>query len=196
MTTSIRRSSALAASLLALTLTASSAAVAADNWSGGVNIMLGAKGLDDNDWGVNDSQGAIGVMTHFKRNDWPVSIAIDVYGAGDTDGSGTNKREGYTGGLHAGVRKIWDFEGKNIHPFISGGIASIGAEQRRGDGASQVKQDDSAVGLWVSGGAYWTLGDMWNIGLETRYTQAEVTLFGQDVEAGGVYTGLLLGLNW
>jgi hypothetical protein len=55
---------------------------------------------------------------------------------------------------------------------------------------------DDAVGFWIGGGVYWTLGEHFNIGFDVRWSKAEVTIDGLDFEAGGTHAGLLLGYHW
>jgi len=43
---------------------------------------------------------------------------------------------------------------------------------------------------------FWRLGKRFNIGLDVRYSKAEITLFNVDVDAGGTHAGLLLGWGW
>ncbi len=47
-----------------------------------------------------------------------------------------------------------------------------------------------------NGGAFWRLGKRFNIGVDVRLSTGEVRIFGEDVQAGGVTTGLLLGWGW
>ena len=56
--------------------------------------------------------------------------------------------------------------------------------------------DDDAIGFWIGGGIYWTLGEHFNIGFDLRWSKAEVTINGVDGEAGGGHAGLLLGYHW
>jgi hypothetical protein len=41
-----------------------------------------------------------------------------------------------------------------------------------------------------------TLGQSFNLGFDLRYSSADITLGGFEVEAGGTYAGLLLGYHW
>jgi len=40
------------------------------------------------------------------------------------------------------------------------------------------------------------LGEHFNIGLEGKYSTADVTLFGIDADAGGGHFGMLVGFHW
>jgi opacity protein-like surface antigen len=188
--------SALLATALAASFTVAPAAQAAENWQGNINLTLGAKKLKSADWDEGDNQDVMIIGADFRRNDWPVSIAVDLVGAGDERGSGSNYAEDVSGGLHVGVRKIWDLGGSNFKPFVGGGIAHVVAERTTGSGATRRKVDGDGTGAWVGGGAYWRVAEHLNLGFETRYSSAEVDLDGEDVEAGGLYTGVLVGGHW
>jgi opacity protein-like surface antigen len=160
-------------------------------WTGNVNLFLGAKALDEDDWEPVDEQDEWGIEVDFKQKSWPVSIAIDfLYGSDDGTLWGT-EFESETSELNLGVRKIWD-QFPHVRPFIGGGISFIRGEFS----APGVSDDDSAVGIWFGGGVYWTLVEHFNIGLEAKYSTAEVTLFGVDADAGGGHFGLLVGYHW
>lgn len=161
------------------------------DWTGNINALLGAKALDEYEWEPADEQYEFGIELDFKQQSWPVSIAID-YLSGSGDGIfGGIKFESETSEFNLGVRKIWDTF-PTIRPFIGGGIAFITGEFS-GLGLSQ---KDDAVGFWFGGGVYWTLAEHFNIGLEGKYSSADVTLFGVNADAGGGHFGLLLGYHW
>ena len=181
--------------ILAAVLMLFSINIYAGSWTGNVNFLLGQKSLETDDWGDLDKQAAFGVFVDFGQSDWPVSIAIDVLGTYDeTTDTGINI-EGSTSEIDAGIRKIWKVSNTSMRPYIGGGLALVGAELKA-TGPFPVSDDDTGVGLWLNGGVYWTLGQSFNIGLDLRYSDAEVTLFGVDGEAGGTTAGLLLGYHW
>ena len=167
----------------------------ANAWTGNVNAFLGQKTLDEDDWGPLDKQPEFGVLVDFKQPDWPVSIAIDfLVSTDDTTESGV-LIEGTTSEFDIGVRKIWEVSGSPIRPYIGGGLAFVGAEIK-GTSFVTVTEDDNGTGIWLNGGVYWTLGQSFNLGLDLRYSQADVTLFGVEGEAGGTHVGVILGYHW
>jgi len=167
----------------------------ADPWTGNVNFFLGKKSVDSEDWAPVDDPVEFGVLVDFQPRDWPISVALDFLGSYDQITQGGIKYEGITSEFNAGVRKIWNVSGSNVRPYIGGGIAFIGAEFK-GTDFNTVSDDDNGTGIWLNGGVYWTLGRHFNLGLDLRYSQADVTLFGVEGEAGGTHAGLLLGYHW
>lgn len=124
--------------------------------------------------------------------------------------------------LDVGVRKIWQV-GK-ARPFVGGGLAIVSGRQEAylasaidipdipglpdlpdfgtiidpGDLALGpiVYETDASPGFWIDGGIFWRLTKRFNLGLEARYSQAELDLLERGVQAGGAHFGLLLGWGW
>jgi hypothetical protein len=167
----------------------------ANEYTGNVNFFLGGKSLDSNDWAPVEDHAELGVLVDFKQNNWPVSIALDFLGSYSESTELGIKFEGSTSEFDAGVRKIWEVAGSSVRPYIGGGLALVNAEFK-GTSFNTLSDSDKSVGIWLNGGIYWTLGQSFNIGLDLRYSQAEVTVFGVDVEAGGSHAGLILGYHW
>ena len=194
----------------------SSAAYAETN----LNFVLGGKFLDSDDWPVGDAQGALAFLSTFGPESWPVQVAIDVVGSGSAEDSFNISRPGIeirgeeivqsTLELDVGVRKIWRVG--RARPFAGGGLAVIWGRQERaiflpspldihGDQGIPrlpviVSEEDEAPGVWVDGGIFWRLGRKFNLGLEARFSSAELGFRGRDVQAGGVSLGLILGWGW
>jgi opacity protein-like surface antigen len=174
------------------------------SWTGNINGFLGMKYLDEYDWEPVEEQAEFGVMLDFKQESWPVSIAIDYLLSSDNvtglyydPGYGTIPVtfEGETSELCLGVRKVWDYI-PTVRPFFGGGVALIRAQVKAITWDWRDSADDDAVGFWIGGGVYWTLGEHFNIGFDVRWSKAEVTIDGLDFEAGGTHAGLLLGYHW
>jgi hypothetical protein len=160
------------------------------DWTGNVNFFLGGKTLED-EWEPAEDQVELGIEVDFRQNNWPVNIAIDLLvAAGEGDLFGVNF-ESRTSELNIGVRKIWD-KSTHLRPFIGGGVSFISGEF---EGLS-ISDDDSAMGLWLGGGLYWALSEHFNLGLELKFSSAEITIFDVDVNAGGGHFGLLIGYHW
>jgi opacity protein-like surface antigen len=177
----------------------------ASEWTGNVNGFIGQKTLEEDDWAPLDKQAEFGVLVDFKQQDWPVSIAIDVLGSVDkvtvvgVDVGGSPvfdaDLEAYTFELDIGARKIWEVSGSSIRPYIGGGLALVHGEIHATDVISVV-EDDNGTGFWLGGGVYWTLSQHFNLGLDLRYSKADITLFDVDVDAGGTHAGIILGYQW
>ena len=167
----------------------------ANPWSGNANFILGTKTLDDNDWAPFDEQVAFGVLVDFKQQSWPISIAIDLLGSLDEETVLGVDTEASTTEFDIGIRKIWEVSGSSIRPFIGGGLALVNAEIKATNVVT-ASIDDDGTGIWLNGGVYWTLGQHFNLGLQARYSKAEVQFLGVDIEAGGTTAAVMLGYHW
>jgi len=162
--------------------------------TGNANFFLGGKALDSNDWEPLEDQAEFGAEVSFGKDGWPISIAIDLLGAASEETEGGIDFEGRTSELGVGVRKIWEVG--RTRPYVGGGIALVNAEIEADVPGPNISEDDEGIGAWVGGGVFWRLGSRFNIGVAARFSKAEVTLFGEDVEAGGTHVGILLGWGW
>jgi opacity protein-like surface antigen len=191
------------------------------DWTGDINIYLGNKMLDKDDWSINeegvklelDTQRQAGLDIDFGKKSWPVYIALGYLSSSADDSISEEiaiddmiipvktKMEGSTKEIRLGVKKIWE-PTSAIRPYIGGGLAMINAEGKitaSAEGISSgISADDQAVGFYVNGGVYWTIADHFNLGVDVGYSKAKVTFdeLESDMEAGGVHYGLMLGYHW
>lgn len=168
----------------------------AGEWTGNFSGFLGQKSLDDNDWPQHDEHGSAGLLFDIKQANWPVSIAFDAFGTGDENKHGSVKQEAYTAAGHLGIRKIFDLAGSSIRPYIGGGAAFVYAEVKDNSSGATQSDDDTGTGAWVGGGLYANLTTHFNLGLDVRYSDAEVSIFDNDREAGGLNMGVSAGYHW
>jgi len=190
--------------LAALALTFSPAHAGA---VGQVNFFLGQKSLDSSVPDAVQDQLEFGAVMSFGQSDWPVYIAADVLTSVDEETvaafGGNVTLTAVTFEFDSGVRKIWKAgKGGKVLPYVGGGIGIIGAALELDNGFVSVDADDAALGLWADTGVFFRLGSHFNIGVDLRYSTADVDLdFGsgivlQDVNAGGFSYGMLLGFGW
>jgi len=169
----------------------------AGDWSGNVSGYLGQKSLDDDDWQELDKQAGLGVIFDLKHKNWPVSIALDIIASGDEHESGTQKNTGFTVEHHIGIRKIFALPDYSLKPYIGGGVSIALADIENKNGSTVINdEEDRGVGTWVGVGTYYELTPHFNIGVDVRYSKAEVTLINIDREVGGLYTGVTAGYHW
>lgn len=171
-------------------------------------FLLGTKQLDRDDWEPIDKHDEIGILLDFKQKNWPVSMAIGYlssYDSGTTSayfpdlGTVTFYLWHETTELSFGIKKIWDGS-PSLRPYIGCGLALISMEAEVTGYfpgmATTVSDNDTAMGFWIGAGVYFTVAESSNIGFNLRFSQAEVTMFGGEFEAGGTHYGLLLGFHW
>jgi len=188
----------MAPAALALVLTLSHGSVLAEEWRGNIGGMIGQVQLEDKDRGDQDDLGAIGLISDFRPASAPFSLAVDLIGSGDEDDSADRKDEIYSAAAHIGVRKVFDDLASVLKPYVGAGVALINAEMRSKDkqtGLSRT-EDDSAAGYWIGVGSYVEISDHIQVGLDLRYSEADVTLFDRKRQAGGMQTAVTLGYHW
>lgn len=168
----------------------------ADDWTGNISGYLGHKSVDDKDWPDLDSQGSIGVISDFRKQSWPVSIAADLIIAGTVHESGKKEDTAGTIEIHLGVRKIFALKHSSFTPYIGGGVALVSAGLENKNAGVKVDDDDSVNGTWVGAGTYYAVTPNFNIGVDVRYSKAEVTIFDKEREAGGMNAGITAGYHW
>jgi hypothetical protein len=168
-------------------------------WTGNLNVFAGQKALDEENFEPLDEQTQFGVLLDFKKENWPVSLAIDYLSSSDDiaendpfTGLGMSI-EVSTSEFDVGLRKIFDGSESRVKPYIGGGIAFINFETTASiSGFLSETVEDDATGYWLNGGVYWTLGEGFNIGVDLRYSTADV----EELDIGGTHVGLLLGIHW
>jgi outer membrane protein W len=193
------RIAALSAAVLAVAAIACTSARA--DFDGNVNFFLGAKSLNSNDWSPNDNQVAFGAVMSFGMKDWPVQIAGDVLVSVDETTNGTVKTTGATFEFDPGIRWLILKKG-TVVPYIGGGVGIIGGAAKVENNFVSVDAADASLGVWTDAGVFFRLGSNFNIGLDLRYSTADIDLdFGggvvaQNVNAGGFSFGMLMGFSF
>ncbi len=203
----------LLAVALLLALLAPALAQAAD-WSANVNGVLGIKMLDDSDWGDFDNQFEMGVMADLTADSWPVGLSANLFYSSDSTSDYHDNEIGdtyyytyyaedaTTVELNLGLKKIWSV----THPFniyMGGGLAIIYGEMEitrannlAGTYRDTDSEDDIGLGGWGAVGCYYTFANQINVGLDLRYSTAEIDMYDDEIDAGGFHAGLLVGYAW
>lgn len=164
----------------------------AQHWTGNVDLFLGAKLLDQDDWEPVEEHGQLGILVDFGKTDWPINIAIGVLGSSASEPTPLGEFEASTNELNLGIRKTF---GDTVRPYIGGGLAFISGELKHHETGVSV-DSNTGTGLWLNGGVYLTISNHFNIGLDLRFSSAKASVFNQDVKVGGGHAGLVLGYSW
>lgn len=170
--------------------------------TGNINILLGAKALDEDDWEPVDEHAEFAIKFDFRPASWPVNLAIDLRGSASDEETffdpffGTIEVEAETTEWNFGVRKIWE-DYHLVRPFIGGGLSLGRAEMTVTiPGVGSASESDSGIGIWIGGGVYWTLAEHFNLGLELMISTIDIEIAGVDTDAGGGHFGFLAGYHW
>lgn len=156
-----------------------------------INFMFGQKNLDGSDWEPVENHTEFGMMFDFQIQNLPVSIAIDLLFSQDESTYLGYDVEGETREIGIGIRKYFSIA-PQFYPYLGGGLALIEGEFSY----LGYEDDDNGLGIWFSGGAVFNLSGNFNVGLDLRYSMAEVNLFGVDGEAGGTHFLIFAGFHF
>ena len=164
-----------------------------DSWSNRVSILFGQKHLQKDIFDEN-KHSAFGIGFDIKKQDWPVSIAIDLVGSGKETNNANSGSDVATGELHLGIRKHWLFN--NIEPYIGGGASLSVTEITNFSGDGIEKQDDDEIAYWVSTGINWKFDSNIVVGADIRYSDAKAELFNSAIKTSGVYSMVTVGYQF
>lgn len=171
-----------------------STATQVDEWDNRVSFLLGYKNLKSSAF-EEDAQKATGIELDIKRKNWPVSIAIDLLGSGESTSVHNGKVQEVTGGVHIGARKHWMLT-DNIETYIGGGVNYEIAEIKNTINGVSSKIDDNRVGVWFSAGMNWKFNNGFILGGELRHTN-EIDYYNNGtIQTGGLYSGVTLGYSF
>jgi hypothetical protein len=172
----------------------------AQTLTGNVNVVVGQRLLND-DWDPLERQGQLGIDFDIRRQDWPVNLAFGVSRSHDDSrfsfvAPGVSRRvkvEADLVQLDLGVKKLYDAHRLPFTPFVGLGLSLLMAELD----ADVIDDDDTAFGGWISGGAYITLANHFNLGAQLKWSKtADVSLFGEDFNTSSFHWGLFAGYHW
>lgn len=168
----------------------------ANEWTGNVGGSYGRKTLDGDDWDNLDKQSEAGFMLAIKKESWPVSITYDLFVSHEEDEVGTVTNEGFTVENQFGIRKSFEWDGSRLRPYIGGGITVVSAEIETRTADSSSKDDDWGTGYWLGAGLLFRVAESFDIGADVRYSDADVDIFGNGLEAGGMHYNLTASYHW
>ncbi|MBU1171349.1 MAG: outer membrane beta-barrel protein [Proteobacteria bacterium] len=173
----------------------------ADGSSNNINLMLGQKQLESDDWeSPYDEQGEFGILCDFRGENWPVSLALEFLGSAKDDTEDGLTVTGSTTEICIGLKKIWETDNTRVRPFVGFGLASITAKIEGEYEGITASTEETGVGFYISGGVLFTLTEHFNLGFIARFSKANVTFENQyvesDIEAGGSHAGILVGFHW
>lgn len=184
------------AALAAAVLMAGAAPARAADGAGltaNMNLLLGAKFLDGDDWpytaghaegGVSlDLRGARSIVGLEARLLSSESATNPVFLVGDFRSETTE--------VAFGLRLTFSYD-RGLRTYLAGGPVYIDASRTTPSGTTS----GSGNGLWLAGGVYWVLGGQLNLGADLMVSGANVNLGGTEVHGGGAHLHLILGVHF
>ncbi|MEZ8374980.1 outer membrane protein [Vibrio cyclitrophicus] len=160
-----------------------------------IKMLLGEKSLDSN-WGKNDSMDSIGLQFTYLPASVPVGVALDFYGSGNEEKTNGIKTETTVAEINLGVRWQPQLFSDSWAPYLGGGVSYAAAELQDLNSGKKSTYKDNGVGFWVGGGIDFIFTERWSIGVDARYSEVDVKLNGQTVDAGGLGFGATVGYRF
>lgn len=169
-----------------------------DEWDINLTGYLGHKKLEQNDWPNTDSHASVGLLFDFKKENWPINLAIDLIATDEAFdiNIGSFRETSATTEVHLGVRKFFDFSTTSFRPYIGGGIANIDGEIKIKNNEGNFQDDNSELGYWVGVGTYYAFSSHVLLGVDIRYSNANGEILNIDRDMGGLHSGISIGYSW
>lgn len=167
---------------------------------GNINMLIGQKYLEEDDWEPVDTQAALGLMFDITPAGSPVAIALDIFATEDSADlydayfDEFYEATGKTQEIDLGFR--WYTPPNMFRGYVGGGLAFVNAEIEVEQYGYRASEEDDAIGFFINGGFTFTLARHLNLGLNVRYSQADVEIAGYDIEAGGVTLAGVVGYHF
>ena len=163
---------------------------------GNINVTLGMNFMDNDDWKPLDEQKEIGVNIDLCGNA-PIALTLGYCRSSDGENIDGLDIDTSASEIRVGIKKIWEVD-DNVNLFLGGGYTHIAvdADISNGEQYLSVNDDDSAHGGWIGCGAYMTINETVNLGVQVEYSRADVELFGVGADAGGTHVALIVGYHF
>lgn len=164
----------------------------AENWTGHAGLLLGEKQLNKQDWQPHESQSSVGLLIDLRPQSSPVALAVDMFGSGNEERVDGRKQENASAELHLGARYYLP-ESSRFTPYAGAGMALIAVEQKQ---EQREREEDGGLGWWAGAGVRYRMTEHMDLGADLRYSRANVTINGDELQAGGRNLALGAGYHW
>lgn len=179
---------------VAITLaTAVATNAAAEDSFMNTKLLLGTKNLDAEQWDKHDDHSTIGIMTDIHTGVTGLYVAVDLLASGTEEETDTDIEGTFTAEAQLGLRKY--FAVSCIRPYVGGGLSLAYAAQEEKASGSET-EEDHGVGYWVNGGVDFSVTQNVTLGIDVRYSAAEVELYDETLDINSTSAGATLGYRW
>lgn len=151
--------------------------------TGNANFLLGFRNFDAAEWDPIDDQPFVGFTVDIGHPSWVADILAGLYitSADETvvqTALSVPEVEFTTIELSFGLQKTWEDYFIHARPYVGGGFSVIRTEVDVDLLGITGSDEDTSLGLFLSGGYKWRIGESFNLGFEARL------LLGTDIELG------------
>ncbi len=191
--------------MLGLLFAFSGNVLASGGVEGNINLLIGQKFVNDDaafgfEYYEVEDQPQLGMMFDIKPAGFPIAFAFDLLGSEEESQEfldpdfGYYRATGRTREIDLGIR--FYTPPHIIRGYFGGGLALVEGELSLDFYGDEISEEDDEVGFWVNGGFMCTLARHLNLGIDLRYSEAEVELLGEDVDVGGVSLSGFVGFHF
>ncbi len=192
--------------LLAVVAAAAVAAstAAAENWSNQVrqadeydyaanlDLVVGMGKMDRGDWEPVADHPVVGLDFDYATG--PVSVVAALFYAQDSGSKGGEDVSARFTEVQLGARKVW-YRMPVLQPYLGGGATAVWLSVEHPD-LGPDRYNKIGLGVWAGAGVRFALGDRWHLGVDARWSTVPISIRGNDLDAGGWQTGLVLGRHF
>ncbi len=166
-----------------------------NRFTGSSGVFYGNKTLDNKIFGPADSQMEFGLHFEMGMSNWFVLPVVDMYIGRGTGSLGEINLESYTMELDFGIQREWPLS-ENLALVTGVGMSTMTGELQTYSPEYDCEVD-SGPGHWYKIGLHlFLLNGVGELGLDWMQSNATITLFDQETNAGGSHILFLLGFHW
>ena len=138
----------------------------------------------------------IGFQFTYLPQSLPLGIALDLYGNGNENNTNGLKTETTIGEINLGLRWEVPIFSDSLKPFIGAGVSIASTELQTVISNTKRTYEDTSTGYWVGGGIDYIFTQHWSVGFDAHYSSIDVTLNGDNRDAGGLTLGATVGYHF
>lgn len=166
-----------------------------------IDVLLGARSFDEDDWAPVEDQGVLGVAYAQQFEGMPLmwDAGLDVSYADDSaviPGPLVVDVEATFVQAHAGLIAYWEFGEAAIRPYAGAALALLSADAKVSSGGASASESDTTIAPLFRIGAQVRAGESLSLAVEWRsLIGAEFDIAGVDVDGDYGQLAVLLGFS-
>jgi hypothetical protein len=134
-----------------------------------VTVLFGERMLDEDDWDPVEDQLAVGLEFDASDPNSGHGYEVGLTYSQDDDDVGPTDVEGSIFDVYAGYRYTFPLESKEVHPYLSAGLALVRADVETDGPGPDIDEDDLSPGLYLRGGIGFDLQEDLRLGVDYRH---------------------------
>ncbi|MFN0006940.1 MAG: hypothetical protein ACKVXR_03455 [Planctomycetota bacterium] len=168
-----------------------------------IGLHAGYRGLDGEDWGPVDDQGAAGLEFVHEAPGSTVGLEAAVFASEKTEDdvfvlpAAIADFRGRALELSFGLHKDLAVRYEGVHPYFGGGLSLLRVELRGEQAGLEDEEDGDSAGLYLHGGVEFDLSPALFLGVDLRVRGGtDVDLLGEDRSTSYGQVSFVLGVRF